>query len=224
MRRITLVLMSTMGVLVLLLSYRTSLGESGPSATQVLSSARIVTAPPTTAATGSGPDPRTSRAATSSSSTTSRAAPSAGRTPATSTSPTGQGRTTSAQQTSSSRLSTSMTSTAPPPATSTTPPPTTVESTPAPVTVQGASEMTRYGPVQVQLTIDANTITDVTALTYPHSSGRDQQINAEAVPALQNQVLSAQSANVQGVSGATYTTEGFLTSVQSALDAAGFRA
>lgn len=84
--------------------------------------------------------------------------------------------------------------------------------------------MTQYGAVQVQVTIAGHTITDVTALAYPNGGGRDQEINSYAVPTLQNQVLKAQSARVQGVSGATYTTQGFLASVQSALDAAGFHA
>lgn len=83
--------------------------------------------------------------------------------------------------------------------------------------------MTRYGIVQVQATITDGKITDVTALAYPDRERRDVEINEQAIPELRNQVLAAQSANVQGVSGATYTTEGYLTSLQSALDAAGFR-
>ncbi len=83
--------------------------------------------------------------------------------------------------------------------------------------------MTRYGPVQVQVTITDGKITDVTAVEYPQEEPRDQEINAEAIPELRNQVLAAQSANVQGVSGATFTTEGYVASVQSALDAAGFK-
>ncbi len=90
-------------------------------------------------------------------------------------------------------------------------------------TVRGAEEMTRYGAVQVQVTITGGRITDVAALEYPTRDPMDQQINADAIPELRNQVLSAQSANVQGVSGATFTTEGYVASVQSALDAAGFR-
>jgi uncharacterized protein with FMN-binding domain len=83
--------------------------------------------------------------------------------------------------------------------------------------------MTRYGIVQVQVTVAGNTIADVQALQYPSRERRDQEINAVAIPQLRNQVLSAQSANVAGVSGATYTTQGYLASLQSALDAAGFR-
>jgi len=89
------------------------------------------------------------------------------------------------------------------------------------MTVNGASEMTPYGAVQVQLTITDGRITDVTALDYPNRDRQDRQINTRAIPELRNQVITAQSANVQGVSGATYTTEGYLASVQSALDVAG---
>lgn len=90
--------------------------------------------------------------------------------------------------------------------------------------MQGAAEMTRYGQVQVQVVITDGKITDVQALQYPTRERRDQEINAQAIPLLRNEVLSAQSAHVQGVSGATFTTEGYLASVQSALDAAGFSA
>jgi uncharacterized protein with FMN-binding domain len=91
-----------------------------------------------------------------------------------------------------------------------------------PVTVDGAAEMTRYGAVQVQVVISDGKITDVVAVQYPQQNGRDQEINSQAIPLLRDQVLSAQSAQVDGVSGATFTSEGYLASVQSALDAAGF--
>ena len=103
-------------------------------------------------------------------------------------------------------------------------PPTSQATTPAAdtQTVQGAEEMTRYGAVQVDVTITGGVITDVQAVQYPTRERRDQEINDAAIPELRNQVLSAQSAHVAGVSGATYTTQGYLASVQSALDAAGF--
>lgn len=90
------------------------------------------------------------------------------------------------------------------------------------VTVDGASEMTRYGVVQVQVVITGGAITDVIPVQYPQQSGMDQQINSQAIPMLRSQVLSAQSAKIDGVSGATFTSEGYITSLQSALDAAGF--
>jgi uncharacterized protein with FMN-binding domain len=82
--------------------------------------------------------------------------------------------------------------------------------------------MTRYGIVQVQVVLTDGAITDVTALKYPQTDRKDVQINSRAIPRLRAQVLSAQSARIDGVSGATFTTDGYVTSLQSALDAAGF--
>ena len=82
--------------------------------------------------------------------------------------------------------------------------------------------MTRYGVVQVQVVITDGAITDVTALQYPQSEREDIKINSRAIPLLRAQVLAAQSAKIDGVSGATFTTDGYVTSLQSALDAAGF--
>ena len=82
--------------------------------------------------------------------------------------------------------------------------------------------MTRYGVVQVQVVITGGAITDVTALQYPQSEREDIRINSRAIPQLRAQVIKAQSAKIDGVSGATFTTDGYVTSLQSALDAAGF--
>lgn len=90
------------------------------------------------------------------------------------------------------------------------------------VTVDGAAEMTRYGVVQVQVVITNGAISDVVAVQYPQQDRMDQQINSQAIPMLRSQVISAQSAKIDGVSGATFTSDGYITSVQSALDAAGF--
>ncbi len=91
----------------------------------------------------------------------------------------------------------------------------------ATTTVNGATEMTRYGAVQVEVVITNGTITDVIALQYPTAGREDQQINSRAIPQLRSQVLAAQSAKIDGVSGATFTTDGYISSLQSALDAAG---
>lgn len=82
---------------------------------------------------------------------------------------------------------------------------------------------TAYGDVQVKITVSAGKITDVTALHLTDSSGRSVQISNRAAPVLRDEVLAAQSSSVQMVSGATYTSEGYLTSLQSALDQAGLR-
>jgi uncharacterized protein with FMN-binding domain len=88
-------------------------------------------------------------------------------------------------------------------------------------TVTGDSADTRWGPVQVQLTIAAGKITKVAVIDYPQNNGRDREINARALPILVQETLKAQSASIDMVSGATVTSEGYLTSLQSALDAAG---
>ncbi len=88
-------------------------------------------------------------------------------------------------------------------------------------TFTGAAGNTRYGPVQVQITVVNNKITNAVALTYPTGSFRDQQINQQAIPYLIQETLAAQSANIQGVGGASYTSQGWVDSLQSALTKAG---
>jgi uncharacterized protein with FMN-binding domain len=75
--------------------------------------------------------------------------------------------------------------------------------------------------VQVQLTVAGGVITDVTVVEYPSGNGKDQQINARALPVLVQETLDAQSARIDMVSGATVTSEGYLESLQGALDQAG---
>lgn len=84
----------------------------------------------------------------------------------------------------------------------------------------GAAENTRYGPVQVQITVSGGQITDVQVPEYPSSNPRDRQINGRAVPVLVSETTAAQSADIDMVSGATYTSEGYLQSLQSAIDQA----
>jgi uncharacterized protein with FMN-binding domain len=88
-------------------------------------------------------------------------------------------------------------------------------------TVTGSAAQTRWGPVQVRLTVSGGKVTAVDVVEYPDGNGRDQEINAQALPILVEETLSAQSAKIDMVSGATYTSEGYLTSLQSALDQAG---
>jgi uncharacterized protein with FMN-binding domain len=87
-------------------------------------------------------------------------------------------------------------------------------------TVNGTLAQTRWGPVQVQIKISRQKITDVRVLQRPTGSGRDDEINGYALPQLREQVLRAQSARIDGVSGATVTSEGYRESLQAALDAA----
>jgi uncharacterized protein with FMN-binding domain len=99
--------------------------------------------------------------------------------------------------------------------------PPTAGTTTAAGTVTGSVAQTRWGPVQVQLTVAAGRISDVTVLQYPDGNGRDRQINDDALPELVQETLSAQNADIDMVSGATVTSEGYLESLQSALDQAG---
>jgi len=100
----------------------------------------------------------------------------------------------------------------------------TASSSPTPAassTVTGDVAQTRWGPVQVQITTDGSgTITDVEVLQYPSGNHEDDQINAYALPQLVQATLDAQSADIDMVSGATVTSEGYLQSLQSALDQA----
>ena len=77
-----------------------------------------------------------------------------------------------------------------------------------------------FGTVQVQVTMQNGKITDVQTLQLPGGQFRSQQIGQYAAPQLRSEVLAAQSAQVNTISGATYTSEGYLQSVQSALDQA----
>ena len=88
-------------------------------------------------------------------------------------------------------------------------------------TFTGDSASTRWGPVQVEITVADGTITDISVVDYPNNNGKDQQINARALPVLVQETLKAQSADIDMVSGATVTSEGYVESLQSALDQAG---
>ena len=88
-------------------------------------------------------------------------------------------------------------------------------------TVTGSVASTRWGPVQVSITVTDGKITAVDVPQYPTGNGKDRQINASALPILTKETLSAQSADIDMVSGATVTSEGYVQTLQSALDQAG---
>jgi uncharacterized protein with FMN-binding domain len=73
----------------------------------------------------------------------------------------------------------------------------------------------------VKITVKNGKITDVTAVQYPTDNPRDQEINSYALPQLKSEALAAQGASIDTVSGATYTSDGYRQSLQSALDSAG---
>jgi uncharacterized protein with FMN-binding domain len=86
--------------------------------------------------------------------------------------------------------------------------------------VNGAATSTRWGTVQVQVHVRNGQIVDVVPLAVPDSNSRDYRINSYAVPVLRDEALAAQSASIDTVSGATVTSNGYIRSLQSALDAA----
>ncbi len=85
-------------------------------------------------------------------------------------------------------------------------------------TVSGDTEQTPYGPVQVQVQARGGKIVDIRALQLPQGFQRDLEIDRYAVPQLRQEALQAQSAHIDMVSGATYTSDGYIRSLQSALD------
>jgi len=89
------------------------------------------------------------------------------------------------------------------------------------VTIVGDVEQTRYGPIQLSVTFSGDTITDITALQTPSRERESERINQQAVPVLTQEALAAQSAKIDTVSGATYTSQGYLESLQSAIDQRG---
>ena len=116
-------------------------------------------------------------------------------------------------------------------------------STPAPAaktgvsgTFVGGTAQTRWGPVQVQINVKDGIITSVDPLQYPMSNGTDQYINKQAIPLLNGEVKNMSLATAMaeatkylngdpnatvGVGGASYTSSGYLVSMQSAIKKAG---
>ena len=86
-------------------------------------------------------------------------------------------------------------------------------------TFTGDSVDVRYGFVQVKITVENGKITDAQAVTAP--SGRNDRWTQMSVPVLRQRTLAAQSANISGVSGASFTSYGWYTSLASALAKAG---
>jgi uncharacterized protein with FMN-binding domain len=84
----------------------------------------------------------------------------------------------------------------------------------------GSAVQTDYGPVQVRVTVSGGKITNAEAVQQP-SGGRSTQISSTAIPRLNQNAIAAGSADIDAVSGATYTSGGYQESLQSALDQAG---
>lgn len=88
--------------------------------------------------------------------------------------------------------------------------------------VDGPTVDTRWGPVQVEAILSSTgQICDVDAIQYPSDHRRSLQINRQALPILHTEAMSAQSTNINGVSGATITSRGYVRSLQGILDSVG---
>ena len=88
-------------------------------------------------------------------------------------------------------------------------------------TYTGSVAQTRWGPVQVKITVQSGKITKVTVLQQPNGNPKDAEINSYALPILINETTHTQSADIDMVSGATVTSQGYVQSLQAALDEAG---
>ena len=88
-------------------------------------------------------------------------------------------------------------------------------------TFTGAVDNTQYGPMQVAITVSGKTITKITVVQQTDNGSESQSIDAMALPTLTSEALKAQSANIDAVSGASYTSAGYKQSLQSAIDMAG---
>lgn len=88
-------------------------------------------------------------------------------------------------------------------------------------TYTGDMAQTRWGPVQVAVDVSSGRITSVSVVQYPQGNPEDQRISSYALPILVDETVQAQGSSIDMVSGATYTSSGYLQSLQSALDQAG---
>ena len=226
MRRAPIVVGATMAGLAAVVSFHTK------SATLALGTLPVVSVPagPSTSSVITGPAAPSSTVATSSAATLARssttappqptstsAAPPATGAPATTAAPTTAAPTTAAPTTAAPTTAASTT-----PAPATTNLPTTV--LPPTKTATGAAVNYGYGVLSVSATVSGTKLTDV-AIASINDGGnfRSESIDQQAVPILEQEALQAQSASIQGVSGASYTSAGFQQSLQSALSQLGFR-
>jgi uncharacterized protein with FMN-binding domain len=88
-------------------------------------------------------------------------------------------------------------------------------------TFTGAVDNTQYGPMQVAITVSGKTITKITVVQQTDNGSESQSIDSMALPMLTSEALKAQSASIDAVSGASYTSAGYKQSLQSAIDMAG---
>lgn len=184
MKRITTWFMTTLSIVVLLFSYKTSLGPAPAVASAAMSTSNSASGSSGSSSggtTATGPDTTGDSAGSSDSSGSSSSNSSSG---------------------SSSSGSSS-------------------GSSGASGTYTGESVMTRWGAVQVQITVQGGKITASQAVVYPTDNPRDVEINSYAVPTYNQEAVAAQSSQIDAISGATVTWDGYTQSLQSAIDQAG---
>ena len=180
-------------------------------------------------ASSSGTSPGTSSTGSSSTGTSPKGTVSGSGTPTTSTTtpPTSTtSPTTTTQPTANSSSSGTPSTTTPPttiaPTTTTTPPTTTTAPPSATRSATGPVVNYYFGTVSISVTASGKKITNIgVASLNDGGNPRSQQIDQYALPQLIQQALAANSANIQGISGATYTSQGFAQSLQSALSKIG---
>ena len=90
-------------------------------------------------------------------------------------------------------------------------------------TATGNAVDTQYGPAQVRVTVKGGKITDIEAVELQSNDPRSQQISSSAAPILKQEALAKQSADIDAVSGASFTSASYTQSLQSALDKLGFK-
>jgi uncharacterized protein with FMN-binding domain len=96
-------------------------------------------------------------------------------------------------------------------------------SAPSSKTVTGGAASNQYGNVQLRVTIAGGKIAKIEPVQLPANDSKSSEISSYAEPLLRQSALTKQSANVDAVSGATYTTDSYKIALQSALDTAGFQ-
>ncbi len=134
------------------------------------------------------------------------------------TTPTARSTTTTAPPATTTTAPASGGSTPPPVTTTTVAPPTTTTSPSTTRSATGTAINYNFGILSVEVTASGSKITKVTIASIDDGGNpRSQYIDQQSIPYLEQQALSAQSANIQGVSGASYTSSGFAQSLQSAL-------
>ena len=107
--------------------------------------------------------------------------------------------------------------------TTTTPAKTSTSTASGARTATGAAVDTQYGAAQVRVTVKGGKITDIEALQLQGNDPRSLQISSSAEPILKQEALAKQSADIDAVSGATFTSDSYTQSLQSALDKLGFK-